>query len=218
MQNNNLQIIKIFSYIFLVLLIINLFIYFVFETSGNLVINKIIDLFNFNCEANLPTLFICTILAFIIYQIYKILKQVKNNFIWKLLFVFFLYVLFDEFAQIHEIVALFLKINYPLSGIWNYEWVIVAIPVAIILITYLYISLSSYQKEFKYWLLGGFLLLIAGEVIFEMAGGLYMYSKSINSFFAICEESLEVIGLICIYYVLCNYNFNKNILNRKNNL
>lgn len=206
MKNNKLIIYKIFSYIFFVLLFINIFIFISPVISEELYIKKIIDLFSFNCEANIPTLFICIILTFIIFELYLIMQKVKNNFVWKFLLIFFIYVLIDEFVQIHEIVALYLKINYPLSGIWNYEWVIIALPITFAIMIYLFFLLNSYSKRFKYQLLGGFSIIIIGEVLLEMAGGLYMYDKYINSFFAICEESLEIIGLIYIYYVLCEYD------------
>ena len=209
------------SYLLIIisLLILSLFSnYLTFIGFAN---ERILNLFNLNEEANIPTFFsalgllLSSILLFIISKKYQ-LKDYLRKF-WLSMALIFFYLSLDEIAMFHEKIyriSNFLHINFGLPLVWYAPYSVFLIFLFILLIKDFLKLAKDTQKRF----LISFLIYFFGAVILEHIGNNCYFidfycSLRLQTFIYNLEEFLELIG-ICFfnYFLLKELNNNNKII------
>jgi len=194
------KFITILFWLLAIFVVINIF--FVFITSSHLLTPSIINLFNFDREANLPSIFSVLLLlaisaTFLVNRNFAE-KTYKNGFLF--LAIIFGYLAFDEGSQIHESIMDVIRIFYNGSGVFYFVWVIPAIVFIIVLFLLLYKFFTLLPKSFKKQFLGGVAIYLTGAIIMEMIGGQYVDVYGDQNIYypliIVVEESLEILGTI----------------------
>jgi len=172
---------------------------------------SIYNLFNFDREANIPTLFSVLLLLFsgIAFLLNRFFEQDKKLFKgWAIISILFLYLSVDEGSQIHESIMDIIRIFYHGSGAFYFVWVIPAIALVATLFVVLFRFYFLLPESFRKQLLIGFSVYLAGAIIMEMVGGFYVSNFGDASItyplFIVIEESLEIFGSIIILIASLN--------------
>ncbi|ACN13954.1 multidrug resistance protein (efflux pump/antiporter) [Desulforapulum autotrophicum HRM2] len=178
------------------------------------------NLFDFNTEKNIPTLyssitliFASIILAFITYFRWK---SQKTFFSWGVLSFIFLFLSIDEISSIHERLIAPTRRFFDTSAFFYYAWIIpYGIALIIFVVSYIKFLLEVPKSIMMLFLLSGGLFVL-GAIGFEMLGGwqaeLYGTKGLLYSIFYTCEELLEMLGVAVFIYTLLRYILNENQL------
>lgn len=211
------EIFKINMYLILFLLCANIIgvvskLYFDHDTVYGLV-----ELFNFDSEKNIPTLYssIALIIASILLlSIAFINKKYKSTYIpWFGLSLIFLFLSIDEISSIHEGLVLPTREALKTTGIFYFAWIIpYGIALVIFIIAYSRFLFKLPKNIMILFLVSG-AIFVFGAIGFEMLGGkqveLYGRDNIIYALFYTCEESLEMIGVAIFIYTLLTYIVNE---------
>lgn len=200
---------KIAHYLFWILaclIAVNLLILLLKHYSNSDIPVSIYNLFNFDREANVPSLFSVLLLLFSGFA-FLLNRSFENNEKlfkgWTIISALFFYLSIDEGSQIHESIMDVIKIFYTGSGVFYFVWVIPAIIAVIILFFLLYKFFSLLPKTFKKQILTGISIYLAGAIGMEMVGGFFVSNfgdgSIIYPLIIVVEESLEIIGSIVIF-------------------
>lgn len=169
--------------------------------------------FNFDQEANFPSLYSALALGFSSYllaTIAGIRKNIKAKFAnyWKALSFIFLFLALDEACSIHELLIPIMKRVMNAKGLLYFPWVIPAfILVIIFLIAFRKFILALPTKTKTLFVLSG-IVYVAGALGMETVGGYiadnYGYS-TVYGIAASIEELLEMFGVVIFINALLHY-------------
>jgi hypothetical protein len=169
--------------------------------------------FNFDEEANLPTLYSCLALGFCSYLlglIATVRKKLKAKDIrfWKGLAFIFLFLAIDESCSIHELFIPVLRGALNTSGLLYFPWVIPAFFLIIIfLVLFRKFILALPNKTKVQFILAG-TVYVLGALGMELVGG-YIADKygytTIYGLASTIEELLEMSGVVVFINALLNY-------------
>ncbi|TDQ33277.1 hypothetical protein [Zeaxanthinibacter enoshimensis] len=181
--------------------------------SENRVLLSLGELFDFNTEANIPTLF-STILILLcsaaLYYIYNGMeKDSRNRRCWLILSGVFLFLAIDETASIHERLIPLMRENFELSGYLYYAWIIpysvLLFILGIIMIPFMY----RLPRKIQFLILLSGILFLSGSLGMEMLGGKQselMGDKNYTyALYYTIEEFLEMTGMTTFLYALLTY-------------
>ncbi len=162
------------------------------------------QIFFLDRETSVPTIFnfallvaSCGLLFFVTRLAF--LFENAQKYQWLILGVLFLWLSFDEAAQVHEKITPLMRRLIDTSGVFHFAWVIPAMAfVAIFAIIYLSFLKALPSRIARLMILGG-VLYVSGAVGMEMFGGwatasglrptwIYVWAVTI-------EEALEMIGV-----------------------
>jgi hypothetical protein len=169
--------------------------------------------FNFDEEANLPSLYSSLALGFCAYLlslVATIKKKVKGKYArqWKALAFIFLYLAVDEMCSIHELLIPILRGAMHTSGLLYFPWVIPAFFLVIIfLIVFRKFILALPNKTKVQFILAG-AIYIFGALGMELIGGYIADNYGYNTVYGIAstiEELLEMFGVVIFINALLNY-------------
>lgn len=211
------EIFKINMYLILFLLCANIIgvvskFYFGHDTVYGLV-----DLFNFDIEKNIPTLYssIALIVASILLLSIAFINQKhKSSYIpWLGLSLIFLFLSIDEISSIHEELISPTREALKTAGVFYFAWIIPYGIALVVFITAYSKFLFKLPKNIMILFVVSGAIFVCGAIVFEMIGGRHyeIYGKD-NILYALiytCEESLEMIGIAVFIYTLLTYIVNE---------
>ncbi len=169
--------------------------------------------FNFDQEANFPSLYSALTLGFCSYLLAMITtykKNVKSKYIqhWQGLSFIFLFLAIDENCSIHELLIPILKGVINAKGFLYFPWVIPAFCLVIIfLIVFRKFILALPVKTKFLFLLAGFIYIL-GALGMELVGGYIADNYGYNTVYGIAssiEELLEMFGIVIFINALLTY-------------
>jgi len=210
---NPLAVLRVLAWTILLLLIANICaIGFKLNSDSELLVGAT-ALFDFNTEANIPTLFsslallACSILLFYIYWA-KRLKD-KSAKRWLGLSLVFLFLTIDEIGSIHERIMPLMHDSFELTGVFYYAWII-PYGIAIILLATVYLPfVLKLPKNIKTLFFISAILYISGAIGIEILGGQqdesYGTYNLVYAIYYTIEELLEMIGVAVFIYALLLY-------------
>jgi hypothetical protein len=169
--------------------------------------------FNFDEEANLPTLYSCLALGFCSYllgliaTVRKKLKA-KDAKSWKGLAFIFLFLAIDESCSIHEILIPVLRGAMNTKGLLYFPWVIPAFFLLIIFLVVFRKFIFALPRKVKAQFILAGTVYVLGALGMELIGG-YIADKygytTIFGLAATVEELLEMSGVVIFINALLNY-------------
>jgi hypothetical protein len=177
----------------------------------------LVNLFDFDKEMNLPTLYssIQLIVACLLLSIIGAKHRLngENYVLWIALAVIFLFLAVDETALIHEVIGVRISKAFEPTGLFYYAWVIpYGIAVLVFVITFSKF-LFALPKETKWRFIASGAIYVTGAIGFEMLSGISDQSYGVNSvfysMFYTCEELLEMVGIALFIYALLAYISNE---------
>ena len=205
------KIVRFLSIIALLLIIANsimLFIYFKVDNPDKFDFVQMVDL---DQEANLPTVFSSSLLLIVGFLFYLLhtsikLKEKTTHYYWLGLSCIFVYLGFDEGAQIHETIGDFTEKFVHASGYIYYPWVLsYGLLVVVLGLSYLRFFLRMQKKVFYSFMLAAFIY-IGGAVGFELLGAkeasVHASDTPLYCTLYTIEESLEMFGVIYLISIL----------------
>ena len=175
--------------------------------------NKIVALFNFNLEANLPTFFSALLLLGNGILLTCITTGHKNSgrkyLHWVGMAFVFCLLSIDEMIKIHEHLRIPTEKLLNTSGFFKYAWFIpYGIIIVILGIIYFKFFMSLPKSILKLFIISAFLF-ISGAVVMEGISGIQEENYGVNNLgyyvMYTIEELLEMSGSILFFYALLNY-------------
>ena len=166
-----------------------------------------VQMFDLDMEANIPTLFsslLFTAASFLFFLNGK--REYAKRKYWWGLSIIFLFLSFDESANIHENIGDLTEKFVDASGFLYYPWVLSYILFVLILgVAYFRFFLRMEHKIFWRFVLAA-VIFLSGAVGFELLGAqeasLYSTDTPLYSLLYTIEESLEMFGLIYLISLL----------------
>lgn len=174
---------------------------------------KLIALFDFGAEKNVPTIyssFALILCAALLGMIAVAHKQLGASCLpWFGLTAVFLYLAIDEGASLHERLTLPLRESFSTSGVLYFAWVIpYAAAIGVLALIYSRFLLRLPRQTMFLFLAAG-LIFVSGAIGLEMVGGrwadLHGNKDLIYSLIVTCEEFLEMLGIVIFIYALVSY-------------
>lgn len=174
----------------------------------------LVNLFNVDAEANIPTWFAsvslmaCSGLLAAIAQIQSHESTTKASD-WRTLAGIFLFLSIDELASLHELLIDPVRDTLGVTGIFYFAWVIPYIVLVVLLgIRFLkFLTQLPAQTRHSFILAGA--LYVGGALGMEMIDGLYasVYGKANFTYAAMTnlEEFLEMLGIVVFIHSLLVY-------------
>lgn len=173
----------------------------------------LVEMFDLDAEGNIPAyfsmilIFLCSMLLCFIGVSQK--KRSKPYVLWLLLAAIFVFLSFDEIAQIHERIGLGMKSELHITGIFNKAWVMpYGMAVIVLFIGYFRFILES-PPVIRRWIILAGVVYIGGVIGFELLAGLYVEQHGIrdmwHALLSVCEESLEMFVMVIFQYALLLY-------------
>lgn len=195
--------------IFLLLLLLSLcgtvLIYF----NQNAALHQLAELFLFEEERNLPTLFNFTLLvanmaALGAVTIFAFGGNDRWRWHWLFLALVFLFLAYDEAAQVHEGLNKVMAGVVDASGFLAFAWVVPGIATVLLVgLAFARFLLALPGRSAMSFLLAG-LLYVGGAIGVEMIGANFWWSNGWDnvaySLLATLEETLEMAGLIVLLH------------------
>ncbi len=172
----------------------------------------IFDIFYFNSEGNLPTLYsVIAILcaAALLFLVGFITKETKRHIFkyWIILGSIFVLLAYDEAAQIHERLA-FLRTYVPEENLNIFYWAWV-IPYGLLTIFSGLFFLGFLKKlplRTSMLFISAGAVYVTGALIFEMLPGYFDIQNPVSMFFFLTtEELLEMIGIVIFIYAILDH-------------
>jgi hypothetical protein len=207
------KIFQILLLIIIVLLMMNI-VFIVYQMNfNNGVIYRILRLFDFDTEANIPTFYsainlaISSLLLFLIAVKHRI--DGSSYLYWAGLGLVFLFLAVDETASLHEILTIPFRRLLNTSGCFYYAWVIpYSLFFALFSIAYLKFLVELPRRTMWLFIASG-LVFVAGAIGFELLGGAQDYRYGDDNvmyyFLYSCEELFEMAGVALFIYTLLSY-------------
>ena len=169
--------------------------------------------FNFDREANLPSLYSALALGFCSYllaTIATVKKKAKARYAkhWKALSFIFLFLAIDEATSIHELLMPVMKGVVDAEGFLYFPWIIPAFCLVIIfLLVFRKFILALPIKTKTLFIISG-TIYILGALGMEMIGGYVADNAGYSVIYGIVssiEELLEMFGIVIFTYALLSY-------------
>ena len=173
----------------------------------------LVNLFNFNLEANVPTLFSACQLVLAAALLLSVGVVLRNNHrpftAWMVLSVLMLFLAIDEASSIHEQLTVVTREALGTSGYLFFAWVIpygVATLLLILLFAKFLFDLPVRTR--RLFVLAG-AIYVTGALGFEMLGGRYVTSPGatevVYSVIYTMEELFEMTGIALFIYAILHY-------------
>ena len=169
--------------------------------------------FNFDQEANFPSLYSALALGFCSYllaiiSIVKKAQKARYAKHWKTLSLIFVFLAVDEACSIHELFIPVLRGAMNAKGIFYFTWVVPAFFLLIIfLIAFRNFILNLPKKTKTLFVLAG-IVYVAGALGMELVGGYIADTIGYNTFYGMAstvEELLEMLGIVIFVNGLLSY-------------
>ncbi|PHS36982.1 MAG: hypothetical protein COB07_11690 [Sulfurovum sp.] len=185
-----------------------------FDLYDFTIVKVINNLFNFNLERNIPTLY--SALALFLSSLLLLIIAIKHKNIgsayvgWFGLMFIFLFVGFDEISMVHERVSPLVQQALNTTGVLYYAWVIPYGAIsAILAVLYLRFLLRLPKTIGILFIVSGTIFL-SGAIGFEMLGSVVHMEEGRNNnlHYAVLytvEELLEMLGIALFIYALLSY-------------
>lgn len=210
---NPLSVLRVLLCTIFILLFANIFAIAFKLNSDSKVLIGATALFDFNQEANVPTLFsslsllASALLLFYIYWSNRLKDKSAKRWLGLSLIFFFLTV--DEIGSIHERIMPLLRNSFELTGVFYYAWII-PYGIAIILLSIIYLPfVLKLPKNIKLLFLASAAIYISGAIGIEILGGQqdesYGTYNFVYAFYYTIEELLEMVGIALFIYALLIY-------------
>jgi len=193
--------------------IVGLIVKYYFHVETGTALSGIIGTFDLIIERNVPTLYSATALFVTSLLLLIITIKQKNMGFdymgWYGLALIFLFLSYDEVAQIHERLTKIFHQSYDTSGLLYYAWVIpYGIMVLVFVATYLRFLMKLPKRIMILFIVSG-TIFVTGAIGFEMLGGWYheLYGNK-DLFYAVfytIEELFEMVGIAFFIYTLLSY-------------
>lgn len=205
-------LIIILAVLFLANCSVKLLVYF----SGHKSIYGLVQLFDFDQEANIPTWFstiLLIIAGFNLSIIYLMERKRKSGQIlqWAILAVGFIYMSLDEASSVHEqLTPIVMKLTGVANrGIFFFSWVIIGSLIVLMLIPFFLKFLFRLPARIRYAFLISGVIYVSGALGMELLGGRYAelhgQENLVYYTFTTIEETLEMAGLIIFISALMRY-------------
>lgn len=171
------------------------------------------NVFNFEAEMNVPTLFssfLLTLSAILLAIIATTHKRLGSSHLpWFGLAFVFLFLAIDETVGIHERIAAPTSQLMHTSGLLHFSWVIpYGIAVAIFCIIYMRFLVNLPRRTMIFFIVSG-VTYVSGSLGLEMISApqyeLHGVDGLIYMLIVSCEESLEMLGVVIFIYALLQY-------------
>ncbi|MEE4146099.1 MAG: hypothetical protein V2I26_14950 [Halieaceae bacterium] len=173
----------------------------------------LVNLFNFNLEANVPTLYsacqlVLTSLLLLSVGVARRKRQ-QGCIAWKLLAFIFLFLAIDEASSIHEQLTVVTRQALGTSGYLFFAWVI-PYGIATLLLLLLFAKfLIDLPPRTRMLFLFSAAIFLGGTLGLEMLGGRYVTSPGATeltySVIYTLEEVLEMVGIALFIYAILDY-------------
>ena len=170
--------------------------------------------FNFDQEANFPTLYSALTLGFCSYLL-AVIATIKKRQIdryakhWKALSSIFLFLAIDEACSIHEFFIPFLRDAIDAGGIFYFTWVIPAFFLLIIFLIAFRKFVFKLPPKTKILFITAGGVYIAGALGMELIGGYvadnFGYNTAAYGIASRVEEILEMLGIVIFINGLLSY-------------
>lgn len=173
----------------------------------------LVSLFNFDTEANVPTIYSALAMLFasmlLLYISGLQKKQRDPSLAWFGLGLIFFYLAIDEAVSIHEHVGLPFERFVDASGLLFFTWVI-PYGIALVLLTLIYWKfLMALPRQITRLFITSAVIFVTGAIGFELLGGrqyeVYGADNIGYAIFYTCEELLEMLGVAIFIYALLLY-------------
>lgn len=172
------------------------------------------NLFDFNIEKNIPTMFSAFILLFSAGLLGLLGIKDKMNGTkyspWFGLSAVFVFLSVDEMMELHEHLITVVKMFIPTSGILYYAWIIPYTIGVIILLLIYYKFLFRLPRKILYLIILSGFIFIFGAIIIESFGGweheLHGDRTLIYCSLYTVEETLEMLGVSLFIYTILSYS------------
>ncbi|OJX48153.1 MAG: hypothetical protein BGO78_12835 [Chloroflexi bacterium 44-23] len=168
----------------------------IYAHFSNLVFAEfLVQRFNLNAEANLPTWYE-TILLFSIsacsFFLYHLVKQTSaTQFYWRKFWLFFgsLYLLLslDEAAQIHELIDRFSRVK------WVYVYAPIMGTFFLVCLYYFFVARSK-DHALRNWIIGGLIIYALGGLLVDWVELTFILPYAWSQITSLAEEGLEMLG------------------------
>ncbi len=205
---------QIFTYIVICLTMIHIVEQLYVHYSHHNYIFGLVPLFDFDCEANIPTFYTSLLLitcSALFAMIAYITKKIMNSYYyhWTGLAFIFLFLSMDESVSLHELLINPVRNAFHTSGILFYAWVI-PYGLLLIILSFIYIKFFlhfSARERFLFFLAG--VIYVSGAFGFELINGYYSEIHGENNIIytvlVTIEELLEMIGLLVLMHAQTSY-------------
>jgi len=173
----------------------------------------LIELFDFNKEKNIPSLYssiALVVVSVLLWSIAMIHKNIKLSYVmWLGLSLIFLFLAIDETSSIHERLGKPTRDVFKTSGLLYFAWVIpYGIALVVFIVGYAKFLFNLPRNTMILFIVSG-ATFVSGAIGFEMLGGrqayLYGANNVLYSIYYTCEEFLEMIGIAIFIYTLLSY-------------
>lgn len=172
-------------------------------------------IFDVGHDGNLPTwyasitLLFCAILLAVIAKV-KAEKRDKYSRHWQGLAIVFVFLSIDEVAMLHEKAGdLLEKLPFEYTGLFNYQWVILGIPLTLIFVLSYLRFLFALPNKISFLLALAGAIFVSGSLGVEMLAAnyesLYGYDNLIYNMLTAVEEFLEMLGIVVFIHTLLLY-------------
>ena len=165
------------------------------------------NLFDFNLEKNVPTLFSCFLMGMIAVKSFAISKYYKLKSLvfaqyWKALSIIFLILLWDEWMSIHDtlggaIAKLFVK---DAAHSWIYTYIVIVVLGLLAFIPFF----KRIQGRLKWHIVLAASVYLVGAMGFEYINVFFQQESHLNWVFFL-EESFEMSGLLLFSWSLLDH-------------
>ncbi len=175
--------------------------------------------FDMGAEANFPTyisalsLLFASLLCLLIARQDSLISRSRRRG-WMGLAIGLFLMSFDEAAMIHDgVVGVFLEQAFGTGeGVFRYTWYIPYIPLMFVLaLVYIPFFRRLPARYSSLFVLSG-VVYFGGALGLEMlesygtsAGGFFLYGRNMTGLLRLCEESLEMLGIVILIYSLARY-------------
>ncbi len=171
------------------------------------------NLFDFNVEKSIPTMFSSFILFFSAILLGLLGVKAKNNGLkyipWYGLSAVFAFLSVDEMMELHEHLVTIVKSITPLSGILYHAWIIpYGIALIILFFVYYKFLLKLPKKTLYLFILSGFIFVFGAVGIEAFEGWEYELNGESMLFCVMVtvEECFEMLGVSLFIYALLSYS------------
>jgi len=155
----------------------------------------LVQRFNIDAEANIPTwfstilLFMISLTAFFIYRLGSGQLEVRSRWhkIWLGLGILYLFLSLDEGAQIHELI----------NRLTDVKWVFIYAPVTgliFLVCLYYFVVIRGSDSVLRNWVIGGLVVFALGGMVVEWYTYTYQLPYALRQIAFVAEEGFEMIG------------------------
>lgn len=214
---NPKNVFKILSLFVVFLLIANLIGIGIRSVPGHGSVEKLIQIFDFNTEQNLPTLYSSLSLMFSAFLLLLIAiqhKSVDSPYLhWLGLAIIFAFLSIDETASLHEKLGDPVREYLNTSGLLFYAWVIpYMLALGMIILIYAKFLTRLPKRTMSLFIISG-VIFVAGAIGCELLSGLQFELHGTNNalyrLIYTCEEFFEMFSIVIFIYALFDYMTSK---------